>query len=94
VYLKNCVHFAIAFASLDLDFFRYPRLILCDNMEDKGMEEERSHNFQRKIVELSNKYSLSHQIIFTTSMIAPELDSTLYCIGDKYTQLNKSLKLS
>lgn len=57
VYLKNCIHYAIFFTSLDLDFVRYPRFILCDNMEDKGMEEIRSQNFQRKVVEVANKYT-------------------------------------
>lgn len=94
VYLKNAIHFAIAFASLEIDFFRYPRFILCDNMEDKGMEEGRSHNFQRKIVALSQAASQPHQMIFTTSMIAPELDNSEFCVGEKYTQASKSLRFS
>lgn len=94
VYLKNSIHFAIAFASLLHDFFRYPRLLVCDNIEDKGMEEGRSHNFQRKIVELSNRLSKPHQIVYTTSMIAPELDNSELCVGEKYSQTNKSLKFA
>lgn len=93
VYLKNCIHYAIFFASLDLDFLRYPRFILCDNMEDKGMEEIRSHNFQRKVVEVANKYTKPYQIIFTTSMIEPGLDNSMLCVGDKYSEENKSLKI-
>jgi len=92
-YLKNSVHFAIFFASLDLDFFRYPRFILCDNMEDKGMEEERSRNFQRVIVDLARKFEVKHQIIFTTSMIDPSLNNTELCIGDDYNEDNKSLNI-
>ena len=91
-YLKNCIHYAIFFASLELEFFRYPRLILCDNMEDKGMEEERSHNFQRVIVDLSKKLDVAHQIIFTTSMIDPSLNKPDLCIGSFYDQTNKSLR--
>lgn len=94
VYLKNCIHYAIYFASLDLDFMRYPRLIICDNMEDKGMEEIRSRNFQKVIVELAKQYNIKHQIIFTTSMIDSSLDNELLCVGQKYTKANKSLKLS
>ena len=93
VYLKNSLHYAIFFASLELDFFRYPGFILCDNMEDKGMEEKRSQNFQMKIVDLASKYSQPFQVIFTTSMIAPELDNTSLCVGAYYSETNKSLKL-
>jgi AAA domain len=91
-YLKAAVHFAIFFASLDLAFFRYPKFIVNDNIEDKGMEEGRSQNFQRLVVEYSQRAAVKHQIIFTTSMIAPELDGTELCVGPAYTRENKTLK--
>lgn len=93
IYLKNCVHFAIFFASLELEFFRYPRFIICDNMEDKGMEEERSHNFQKVIVEAASKFTIKHQIIFTTSMIESSLNNTPLCVGSEYSQAGKSLEI-
>ena len=34
-----------------------------------------------------------HQIILTTSMISPELDNTELCVGDFYTESDKTLKL-
>lgn len=91
-YLKNSVHFGIFFASLELDFFRYPRFIMCDNIEDKGLEQERSRNFQKVLVALSEKSQITHQIIFTTSMIDPSLNNEKYCIGLEYSDKNKSLK--
>lgn len=91
--LKNSVHFSILFASLDLDFFRYPRLIVCDNIEDKGMKPERSQNFQREVVKLSRAAKVQHQIIFTTSMIAPELDIPELCVGPNYSANLKTLSL-
>lgn len=95
VYLKNAIRFAIFFASLKLDFFRYPGFIACDNMEDKGMEKERSQNFQKLLVKMcSNMPQDSYQMIFSTSMIADELNTGVYCIGDEYSEANKSLKLS
>jgi hypothetical protein len=92
-FLKNAVHFAFLFSSLELDFFRYPRLIVCDNIEDKGMVAARSQNLQRLIVERSSTFGVEHQIIFTTSMIAPDLNNANYCVGDEYTHENKSLKV-
>lgn len=92
-YFKNAVLFSIFFASLDLSFFRYPRFILCDNMEDKGMEKERTQNFQDLITHMSDNHKEEHQIIFTTSMISDNLNNKPYCIGREYDRNNKTLEL-
>lgn len=91
IYFKNAVLFSIFFSSLELNFFRYPRFILCDNMEDKGMEKERTQNFQTLITSMSDRFEEEHQIIFTTSMIADELNNTPYCVGDDYNRDHKTL---
>lgn len=93
IYLKNAILFSIFFASLKLSFFRYPRFILCDNMEDKGMEKERTQNLQKLITNMSNNIEQEHQIIFTTSMVADELNNTPYCVGTDYDRNNKTLKV-
>jgi len=94
-YLKNAIRFAIFFSSLDVDFMRYPKFILCDNMEDKGMEKERTQNLQKLITNMSEGYKdkEEHQIIFSTSMIADELEGTVYCVGDYYNQNHRTLHL-
>jgi len=95
-YFKNAVLFAIFFSSLEFDFMRYPRFIICDNMEDKGMEKERTQNFQELITNISNGYlkeGKTHQIIFTTSMVSDKLNDTEYCVGDYYDTDNKTLKV-
>ena len=92
-YFKNAILFSIFFASLELDFFRYPRFIICDNMEDKGMEKERTQNFQNVITSMSNRFGKNHQIIFTTSMISDELNNSEYCVGESYDRNNKTLKV-
>lgn len=91
--LDDGVLFSIFFASLELGFFRYPRFILCDNMEDKGMEKARTQNFQKVVTAMSEKYGINHQIIFTTSMIEDELNNTNYCVGEDYNINNKTLKV-
>jgi hypothetical protein len=90
--LKSSAHFAIFFASLELPFFRYPKFILNDNIEDKGMEEIRSQNCQRLVVEFSRRAKVRHQIIFTTSKIAPDLDNAGFCIGPFSTPEEKTLR--
>ncbi|MBX7153618.1 MAG: AAA family ATPase [Bacteriodetes bacterium] len=94
-YLKNAIRYAIFIASLRVSFMRYPKFILCDNMEDKGMEKERIQNLQKLVVRISEslKDKEEHQIIFSTSMIADELNNTPHCVGDDYNQDNKTLKV-
>ena len=57
------------------------------------MEKERTQNFQKLIVKLSKESAIEHQIIFTTSMIDESLNNTELCVGEFYTETNKSLKL-
>ena len=89
------------FLSLEqVDSMLYPRLLLSDNMEDKGMEENRSRNFQRIVVQRLNEIEAEkkknlepgYQLIFATNIIAAELDTPEYTIGEYYTENNKSLK--
>lgn len=95
VYLKNSICFSMFFASLKNEFMCYPRFILCDNTEDKGMQPERSQAFQHKIAEISNaNYDIPHQIILTTSMIADDLNIERYCIGHFFTNEKMALNFS
>lgn len=92
-YLKMAARFALFFASLQNDKMMYPRLLFSDNMEDKGMEEDRAKNFQRIVVQRLKEFpNQNYQLIFATSNIAKELDNSEYTIGDFYTLQNKSLK--
>jgi uncharacterized protein YoxC len=92
VVLKNSFAAAMLSASFVDETFKLPRWMLFDNVEDKGMVEERSWNFQRLLVKLSEKAKCPHQIIYTTSKIAPELDRPEFVIGPKYTRAKRSLK--
>lgn len=91
--LRNAFHLALHWSSCTNNSFRYPRFLLMDNIEDKGMTEARSQNFQRLIVATANAIDVEHQIIFTTSMIDPSLDRPDLTVGDKYDFNNKSLKI-
>jgi hypothetical protein len=92
-YLKMTARFAFFLASLQVDSMMYPRLMFSDNMEDKGMEPERAANFQRLVVSrLKEMPNQDYQLIFATSMIAPELEKPEFTIGENYTRENKSLK--
>ena len=93
-YLKMAARFAFFLCSVQVEGMMYPRLLLSDNMEDKGMEEERSRNFQRIVVQrLEEIGNPNYQVIFATSNIAPELDIDKCTIGEFYTESKKSLKL-
>lgn len=87
VVLKSSFFLGFLAASLKHSFFRHPRFCLIDTIEDKGMEMERSHNFQRLILKTSEASDVDHQIIFGTAMIAPELEGSGLTVG-KYSTLD------
>lgn len=93
VLLKNAAILGLFLAAGTDEMFFHPRFILMDNVEDKGMEVERSYKFQRTIVETVTELKLPYQIIFTTSMMNPELELEEYIVGSAYTGENRSLKL-
>lgn len=84
VVLKNVAILSLLGAATRDEKFFHPRFLLMDNVEDKGMEQVRSHNFQKIIVDLSNSVSTPHQIILTTSMLNPDLDLDEFTIGPHY----------
>jgi hypothetical protein len=94
VILKNTAILALfSAATLDADFY-HPRFLLMDNVEDKGMEAERSHNFQLLIVAASAAAKSDHQVIFTTSTINPALEVDSLVIGPHYTNERQTLAFS
>lgn len=93
VILKNSALFALFLAACSDELFNHPRFLLIDNIEDKGMEELRSHLFQEAIVARSSETRMPNQVIFTTSMMNPELELDRYTIGPAYTSDQRALKL-
>lgn len=92
-YLKVTARFAIFLASLSVDEMRYPRFIFADNMEDKGIEEQRAQNLQEILIARAMEFPPeSFQMIYTTSYITDELNNSSYVIGEYYTKENPSLK--
>ena len=62
-------------------------------MEDKGIEMPRAQNLQRILIDRVSKYDQnSFQMIYTTSYITEELNSSGYVVGEYYTKSNPSLK--
>lgn len=91
--IKNAFHLALLFAACADARMKYPKFLLLDNIEDKGMTPARSHNFQQVIAAMSAATDIEHQIIFTTSMAEPSLDVPRYTVGKKYTASEKSLNI-
>lgn len=81
VILKSSFYLGFLIAAAKDPRFRHPRFCMLDTIEDKGMEEARSHNFQNVILKSSQSLPAKHQIIFATAMIAPELDNEKYTVG-------------
>lgn len=84
VVMKNSIRLSIFLHAVDDEYSRFPNFMIMDNIEDKGMVDERSHNFQRIIISECEKLKNNYQLIITTSMIAPDLDGTAMCVGPMY----------
>ena len=94
VMLKNCLMLGILKNSLDDPKMLFPKFIIQDNGEDKGMVGVRVRHFQKTIAEWSEEQTGEHQIILTTSTINEDLDNDeRYVRGPKYTAENKTLAI-
>lgn len=93
VILKSSFFLAFLSAATKLNFFRHPRFCMLDTIEDKGMEPTRSQNFQLQIRRISEEANVEHQIIFATSMIAPELNNDVFAIGAFSTHDARTLNI-
>lgn len=93
VYLKNAFLSALLFSAARDPQFRHLRLTILDTIEDKGMEPERSQNFQRLLVDRSASIDADHQLIFATAMINPELDTEEYVVGRSSTHQHRTLDI-
>ena len=91
-YLKNAFLFSLFRLSLEDSSMRWPRFILLDNIEDKGMQRERSVNFQDYVARVLEATTVELQVIFTTSMISERLNESNYCVGPYYTSQLRTLQ--
>jgi uncharacterized coiled-coil DUF342 family protein len=92
--MKNAIRMAIFIHCVGDSQARLPKFLMLDNVEDKGMTEERSQNFQRVIVAACDQLTDDYQLIFTTSMIDPALDKTDYVVGPFYKKGDHTLKFA
>lgn len=93
VILKNSFLVGFLFAATQDPAFRHPRLAILDTVEDKGMEPERSRNFQKLLVAASEATETEHQIIFATAMIADELDDPSFTVGSFSSHESRTLRV-
>jgi hypothetical protein len=89
--LKSAFLFGLHVTSAKKAYFRHPRFVMLDTIEDKGMEASRSQNFQRIIVESVESSPSESQVILGTAMIADEFDNEKYAVGRFYTRDQRSL---
>lgn len=92
VLLNNAFHVALLMAALEKTYIRLPRFLVLDGIENGGMEDDRSKNFQKVVVEALSRYETDFQIVFATKNIDESLNSKNYIVGEVYSESNKSLK--
>jgi hypothetical protein len=91
--LKNTFHFSVLLAAINDDKFRIPCFMMFDNIEDNGMTEERSHNFQKILFDLCEDISSDYQLIMTTSMVDPLLNDSKIGVGPFYNKGEHTLNI-
>lgn len=80
---KNAFHLSALLESLDDPNYRLPGLLMLDAIENGGMKEFRSHNFQKILVDCF-KDREDFQIIFCTSMVLDDLNNSSFGVGPYY----------
>lgn len=93
-FLKSAFLFGFHMSAAEKSFFRHPRFLMLDTIEDKGMEATRSQNFQLLVAEIVGTLQAENQVIIGTAMIAGELNVPAYTVGRFYTRDDRSLALS
>ncbi len=93
VLLKNSFHLATLLVACQDSQFRIPCFSMLDNIEDKGMTEDRSKNFQSTILKLCSELKTDYQILMTTSMVDESLDNNIYGVGPYYNKGDHTLLL-
>jgi uncharacterized protein YoxC len=78
VVLKTAFLVGFLKAALYDQKFRHPRFLMIDITEDKGIEQERSYNFQKQVIEISDQAQVDHQIILATAMPWPSIRPELF----------------
>lgn len=91
VMIKNSLMLGILKSAMEDPKMQYPKFLIQDNGEDKGMVGDRVRHFQEIMAEWSDSKTIDHQIILTTSTINPELETDEYMVGPKYTKLSRTL---
>jgi hypothetical protein len=81
---KNSFNISALMESLDDINYRWPRFLMVDAIENGGMKEFRSHNFQKTIIDCL-KGRTDFQLIFCTSMVLDELDNEIFGVGPYYS---------
>ena len=83
-YIKNCFSISLWEAAVENSFFIFPRFLLLDNIEDKGIDSERIFNIQSHIDEFCNNSSIQCQIIISASQLDQKFINTDKIIGKYY----------
>jgi hypothetical protein len=92
-YLNNAFHLALLKLSLTKNYARFPRLLILDGIENFGLEDQRSQNFQMNIKNYFSKEPTEYQIIIATKIIHPDLNTPEVRVGEHFTKDAKSLKM-
>ena len=72
--------------------FSFLKFLVLDGIENGGMSDARSRNFQKIVKEETDKIKTKFQLFIATRSIYEKLNTSDYLAGDELTSNHKSLK--
>lgn len=91
--LNNAFHLALLRLSTLDALVRLPRLMILDGIENGGMQEDRSKNFQKIVRDFMAGSDVKYQIIIATKNADESLRSEEYVVGKFFSEGGKSLAI-
>lgn len=91
-FIKSGIHASLLFASCSSSSMNHPRFLIMDSLEDKGMEDYTIHDFQTKLLNISDSSSVEHQIILTATTLSSEVEARDLTVGGYYSNGRKTLE--
>lgn len=92
-YMRNAIFLGEFLASFKVTAMRHLKILLLENLEDKGMEPSRYYNLHENIVRRAKELTGEWQIFIATADWSPALTDGFTRVGQRYTHDNKTLRL-
>ena len=93
-YIKSCFALSFWMSSVENNTFFLPRFSILDDIENKGLEDERIYQFQETVKEFCSSSEVDNQIIISASKLSENLQTSEFIIGHYYHEGDRDKTLN